>query len=588
MAKYIIQSPTFRLPFLYQTRTIQSLSLRRPSIATYNHSSIHPGTSRRQERRTAYEGKRGYQDAAPGEGEADTLSGGSSESIPNWIPPPRKPPSTSPPPSRLHEPFDLAKELENFEKKKKKSQNMFKAKDPVPFLEEERHPPRDGKSPIPFLGEELHPLGSGNSGHHEQSSTMTESERAAFDHLLRGMPRLENEAQKVSPKDGPRDKLDKAEKADAEKDIMSIFDKATEKAREADEQRAKAMGATKDKVNYQLAIDPTSSLDYARPDLVSSQQKYGLSDIEVETEKHRRQTLVKLGRSRTDVKLWEVLENDVFSLIRVYNERQEEDKARRAAGESATKSKGRTSRAIKAPETSDTSVASEKGSSKKKKTKKEKEKKEKEKEKEKANVPEKIASLSTPLLISIVQRNYGDCCLEALRTLRYHFFTSPYSMHLLPTIKSLGPNSHVLAASTELYNELLFIKWREYNDLHGIADLLEEMANRGIEYNGVTLAMLQIIRRAWFYAHNTPGERNRKLLWWQMQPTRDAWDRVRGLMRKVKHEVQMSKIRMAAEDNDMEQDDDEEPEVGEDEDNLVAADGEEKEKRIPLGKPLLL
>ncbi|KAI4164271.1 MAG: hypothetical protein LQ342_002236 [Letrouitia transgressa] len=579
MEKLLNASPSLRLPFLYQTRTIQSLSLRRPSRAAYNYNSIHHGISRRQERWTAYEGKRGYQDAAPEQGEVDTLSGDASEPIPSWIPRSRKVTSPSPPPTRQPEPFDLTKGLENFEKKKR-SQDLFKSKGPIPFLGEERHSPRGRKSPIPFAEEELHPPSGENVGHHEQSSTMTRSERAAFEHLLRAMPHSETEAQKASSKDDPRDELDEEEKTDPGEDVMSVFDKATEKARGADEQRATAMEKTEDKVNYQLAIDPTSSLDYGRPDLVSSQQRYGLSDIEVETKKHRRETLKKLGRSRTDVDLWEVLENDVFSLIRVYNKRQEEDKARRAAEETATKSKGRTSRAIKAPESSNTSFASEKASSKKKRKKKEK-------EEEKVNVPEQIASLSTPLLISIVQRNYGDCCLEALRTLRSHFFTSPYTMNLLPTIKSLGPSSHVLAASTELYNELLFVKWREYNDLHGVADLLEEMANRGIEYDGATLAVLQIIRRAWFYAHNTPGERNRKLLWWQMQPVRDAWDRVRGMMRKVKYEVQMSKIRMAAEDNDMEEED-EEPDVGEDEDNLVVVDDGEKEKRIPVGEPLLL
>lgn len=600
MGKFFNASPSLRLPFLYQTRTIQSLPLRRPSRATYNFNSFHHGICRKQERWTAYKGKRGYQDAPPEKGEVDVLSEGASEPIPSWIPRPRKVISPPPPPTRRPEPFDLAKRPETFEENKN-NQDLFKAKGPVPFSEEERHSSRGGKNPIPFAEEELHPPSSENVGQYDQSNTMTRSERAAFDHLLRGMP-SENKTQKASSEEGPWDELDEEEKVDPEEeadpnkesmaeDVMSVFDKATEKARKEDQQMAAAMEKTEDKVNYQLAIDPTSSLDYGRPDLVSSQQQYGLSNIEVETKKHRDETLKKLSRSRTDVELWEVLENDVFSLIRVYNERQEADKARRAAEETATKSKRRTSRAIKAPKTSNTSVASKKASSKKKPKKKEKEEKEA-KEEGKVNVPEHIASLSTPLLISIVQRNYGDCCLEALRTLRSHFFTSPYTMNLLPTIKSLGPSSHVLAASTELYNELVFVKWREYNDLHGVVDLLEEMANRGIEYDGATLAVLQIIRRAWFYAHNEPGERNRKLLWWQMQPVRDAWDRVRGMMRRVKYEVQMSKIRMAAENNAMEEeeddDDDEEPEVGEDEDNLVVMDDGEKKKEIPVGEPLLL
>jgi hypothetical protein len=54
---------------------------------------------------------------------------------------------------------------------------------------------------------------------------------------------------------------------------------------------------------------------------------------------------------------------------------------------------------------------------------------------------------------------------------------------LLPQIRSLGPTSYVLGASTEFYNALIELRWDIYSDLNGIDGLLVEMERSGVEFN---------------------------------------------------------------------------------------------------------
>lgn len=86
---------------------------------------------------------------------------------------------------------------------------------------------------------------------------------------------------------------------------------------------------------------------------------------------------------------------------------------------------------------------------------------------------------------------YGPALLYAARLFRTIFPRSPYALALLPTIKSLGAISYVLGASTALYNEILYLKWTQYRDLHGCADLVEEMTARGLTADARTAAVLR-------------------------------------------------------------------------------------------------
>lgn len=116
-------------------------------------------------------------------------------------------------------------------------------------------------------------------------------------------------------------------------------------------------------------------------------------------------------------------------------------------------------------------------------------------------------------LLSVLRTNYAPQCLACLNTLRLRFPCSPYTLALLPEIKALGPISYVLGASTELYNELLFIRWVHYKDLHGCADLVEEMLDRSVATDARTRAVFNAARRT---------REQAQFLWAEMNNTEDA------------------------------------------------------------------
>ncbi|OJD37045.1 uncharacterized protein BKCO1_8000128 [Diplodia corticola] len=103
------------------------------------------------------------------------------------------------------------------------------------------------------------------------------------------------------------------------------------------------------------------------------------------------------------------------------------------------------------------------------------------------------ADLSSSL--EIIGPNYPSLVLVAMRQLRVDFPGSTLALALLPAVKSLGRGSYALGASTELYNELLAMTWLTYSDFQGLNDLLQEMENGGIDFNGNTLDLLDHIKR---------------------------------------------------------------------------------------------
>lgn len=98
----------------------------------------------------------------------------------------------------------------------------------------------------------------------------------------------------------------------------------------------------------------------------------------------------------------------------------------------------------------------------------------------KASCQSKTQSDSEKALMQKMMNTYGPAVLYATRLFRTGFSSSPYASLILPTIKNLGPISYVLAASTSLYNELLYIRWETYRDLNGCADLIDEMISQNI------------------------------------------------------------------------------------------------------------
>ena len=230
--------------------------------------------------------------------------------------------------------------------------------------------------------------------------------------------------------------------------------------------------------------------------------------------------------ARTDAEIWTILETEVFSLIERYNiEKQKKEEALEAA-KKPNRKKGRLSKAenvVKAVEAASPGTRAQ-------------------------EIKAKATTKDEATLHALLSSNYAIYCLAALRELRRHFPTSPYTMNVMPAIKRLGPISHVLAASTDLYNELLFLKWKEYGDLHGLVDLMEEMGNQGIEGNEVTLELVKMVHRQ----RSRPAEEGQKL-WWGLSPVKEAWARLSDLAGKVEGEVMAAQVRRATEERELEE-----------------------------------
>lgn len=94
----------------------------------------------------------------------------------------------------------------------------------------------------------------------------------------------------------------------------------------------------------------------------------------------------------------------------------------------------------------------------------------------------------------IISRLYPAALLLAFRLLRRRFPISRLTLALLPQIRSLGPTSYVLGASTEFYNALIELRWDVYSDLQSIDGLLMEMERNGVEFDVGTWNVLVKIR----------------------------------------------------------------------------------------------
>jgi hypothetical protein len=156
--------------------------------------------------------------------------------------------------------------------------------------------------------------------------------------------------------------------------------------------------------------------------------------------------------------------------------------------------------------------------------------------------------------LAVLRQNYAQQCVACLQVLRIQHPRSPYVLSILPKIKSLGAISYALAASTELYNELLFVRWVYYRDLHSCAELVNEMLDRSVPTDAKTRAVFtdaartRMQARAFWRAENTLPElitaanamngesdietslsSSSKMItpvasaWWQLHGTREGW-----------------------------------------------------------------
>lgn len=90
---------------------------------------------------------------------------------------------------------------------------------------------------------------------------------------------------------------------------------------------------------------------------------------------------------------------------------------------------------------------------------------------------------------------YPSYLLFALRLMDQSFARpSPMALNLLPRIKELGLMSFVLGVSSPFYNTLARILWYRYGDAKAVLELLEEMRHVGLYCDGSTQSVIYRIQ----------------------------------------------------------------------------------------------
>lgn len=419
-------------------------------------------------------------------------------------------------------------------------------------------------------------------------STITAPERAIFDRIFKNI--VSNKPTKSSPTED-EDPFDKTPSGDIT--LESIFENAIKEAKKGPSKRLNKPGGpeikehTPEQINSNVVrpvintrfaqrnrfpAELQHSLDAAREAAMANQPtprqpegqamySWKMTDIAEHEEMGRKvgepldeyERLVERARKKdmdavtshldaasSDIEIWRVLEKEVFARMEELTALlKREEKAKKAA---AGKTRGRPS--SKTPllnVVEGIDIAGPPSPAEAKKTRGRARKTEATASTDSealptgilpasAPTPPPVPSLPTPHPLSILQTNYASHLLHALRLLRRHFPTSPYALTLLATLKRLGPISYVLGASIPLYNELLYLRWVHYRDLHGCADLVAEMLDKGVGTDGLTHAVFRDAEKE----KRRLGRLRKKGVegfgsaWWGLQGVVSGWGRWRA------------------------------------------------------------
>ena len=335
-----------------------------------------------------------------------------------------------------------------------------------------------------------------------RQSTITPHEKRVFDRIFKGLsqPVPENNVQE-DEQDGHR------EESNPYESITSIFDAAIKEVQVREEKAAEAAAKQRRVIPVKRAIDTVATnthevygRTFKRPLRLSGGIVLGVEMYDIETDQQIAQAradhqgLVErmLGGATTDVEIWQVLEREVFCLIGQLDAQiKVEDKVRKGNSNDSQKTKALTTEVTKSK------------------------------------------ALKSNTLFSILQHNYAYYVLSALRLLRMRHPSSFYALHILPAIKRLGPISYVLGASTAFYNEILFLKWTQFSDLHGMAEIMQEMTNQGLECNDVTIKLVEAVKNVRRDARQ--GRMGQVVQnWWGMRGTVEGFRKLRSLQGSLK------------------------------------------------------
>ena len=374
---------------------------------------------------------------------------------------------------------------------------------------------------IPFEGIQDYEL----ENTEQPDSTLTRPEKLAFQHLRQRGQVDKDEDAKLNDAESSEDPYD---------DLYTMFDsmikqQETHKTRGQDKVernilRFEGKGYTRVLENLpDLGDRDTTRLKVKDGKIIRErEQSQDTSGIAKACKEHLQRTRERLDAAVTDVEIWNILDQELFSIVQIFNERvkQEQKKEALRLKRKVSNPRTRSTKKDSVPAINDSAVLPENTSA----------------ESEPPSISHGNMSLTTNAMLAIIQENYAQLNLMALRLWRRRFAMTPYSLQILPHIKSLGNISYVLGASTGMYNEILFVKWTQYHDLHGIADLIFEMVNQGLGANQLTFQLLGSIDRT--RTKDLSGHRGKVLRsWWILRGIKEAWIRLRAIYKQLEQEA---------------------------------------------------
>ncbi|TVY40972.1 hypothetical protein LSUB1_G003498 [Lachnellula subtilissima] len=303
-----------------------------------------------------------------------------------------------------------------------------------------------------------------------RESTITETERRAFQKIFSDMFA---QNQSLSPRPSQESKDQARLKLD------SILGSAISKIPKSREERLRIVNS------YPPALRPAA----AKAMQLSSGDEEDLFEGEMEEledlnhdqletmrnpERERVESLMK--EARTDFDLWAVMEKEVFALIPKLG--LEEHPL--GAGQITDAASLAKSKAKMRPKRKKAEIASE------------------EREADKVQRFDRVVAQSPHgtevSALTLYGPLYPSYLLFGIRLLDRSFAKpSPLALSVLPKIKSLGAISHVLGASTQLYNEILRIYYYGYEDFPSVARTLNEMERSAVDLDEETLGVVKDI-----------------------------------------------------------------------------------------------
>lgn len=279
----------------------------------------------------------------------------------------------------------------------------------------------------------------------QRNTTITGSERAAFEKLYKKFqnPKAKDwsdyEVDAIADEyyEDDDDNNSKKRELDDTSDasIDSLFDAVLSKRQPQAPPRARGKG---------LDLGALAA-DVLRPEAQRAREKAAarntlLQEIR-DNEKKRMRGLMEAAK--TDKELWEILDRDVFGVIRAMDLDAQKD---------ATSEKGR-----------------------------------------RLSKPKATTRDPLPPDPDVVLPIFSYHLIVAAQLLRTKFPASPLVFNIVPALKDLGPSSYALGATTSLYKVLIRAAWLQNHSYSQICALLQEMDNGGIEHDEKIVTLLDII-----------------------------------------------------------------------------------------------